>query len=86
MEKLKVDDPVACVPIHGLAGVWGMLAVGLFAERETDEGFSQYTGAFKGGGFHLLGVQLLACVSFAAWSLLTTAFLVSDHFTIKDFL
>ena len=45
-----------------------MLAVGLFAEKDLLEGFSSYAGLFHGGGFYLLGVQLLACVCFILWS------------------
>jgi Amt family ammonium transporter len=45
-----------------------MLAVGLFAEKDLLEGFSSYAGLFHGGGFYLLGIQLLACVCFILWS------------------
>ena len=45
-----------------------MLAVGLFAEKDLLEGFSSYAGLFRGGGFYLLGVQLLACVCCIVWS------------------
>jgi len=32
LQKLKIDDPVGCVPVHAFAGIWGLIAVGLFAE------------------------------------------------------
>ena len=42
----------------GFGGLWGMLAVGLFAEKDVLEGFSAYAGVFHGGGFYLLGFLL----------------------------
>ena len=59
LDKIHVDDPVGAVPVHGMNGIWGTLAVGLFA---TDG------GVLYGGGFHQLGVQALgtlACAGFA---------------------
>lgn len=32
LQKFKIDDPVGCVPVHAFAGIWGLVAVGLFAE------------------------------------------------------
>jgi len=56
----KVDDPVGAVSVHGVAGAWGTLAVGLFAVDG---------GAFYGGGAHLLGVQALGVVTALGWAL-----------------
>ena len=67
-----VDDPVGCIGIHCCSGIWGMLAVGLFAEHDKAEGFSTQYGLLKGGSIKLLGVQLAACVSIIAWSVVTT--------------
>ncbi len=33
VEKIKIDDPVGALPVHGMAGIWGTLACGLFADR-----------------------------------------------------
>ncbi|XP_023323583.1 putative ammonium transporter 3 [Eurytemora carolleeae] len=55
----SIDDPCCTFIVHGLCGVWGMLAVGLFAAEDTiSEGFSfnKYNGVFH-GGFYLIGVQ-----------------------------
>ena len=52
----------------GFGGFWGMIAVGLFAEKDQLEGFSAHAGLFHGGGFYLLGVQFLACICFIVWS------------------
>ena len=60
--KLKVDDPVGAVAVHGVCGIWGTLAVGLFAV----EG-----GLFYGGGAAQLGVQSLGFISIAAWTFAT---------------
>lgn len=56
--------------------MWGMLAVGLFAEKDELEQFSQHAGLFHGGGFYLLGVQALCCVCFIIWSSIVTLFLI----------
>lgn len=56
--KLKIDDPVGAVGVHGFCGVAGTLLVGLFAVDG---------GVFYGGGFHFLGVQALGVVSVIAW-------------------
>lgn len=68
--KLRVDDPVGAVAVHCLNGIWGTLAVGLFATTSAP-GNNSYTGLFYGGGFHLFGLQLLGFVSVAAWTAVT---------------
>lgn len=65
---LKVDDPVGAVAVHFLNGVWGTIAVGLFA---TGNGQNGITGLFYGGGFRQLAVQLLGMVSILAWTGIT---------------
>lgn len=70
LERLRIDDPVGCVPTHGVAGIWGVLAVGLFAEKEDT--FSSELGIFKGGPWWFLGVQLLMVVVLTAWAACTT--------------
>ena len=68
--KLRVDDPVGAVAVHCLNGIWGTLAVGLFATTSAP-GNDSYTGLFYGGGFQLFGIQLLGFVSVAAWTAVT---------------
>lgn len=68
--KLRVDDPVGAVAVHCLNGIWGTLAVGLFATTSAP-GNDSYIGLFYGGGFHLFGLQLLGFVSVAAWTAVT---------------
>ena len=66
--KLKVDDPVGAVAVHFFNGVWGSIAVGLFA---TGKGQNGITGLFYGGGFSQLGIQLLGVVSVCAFTAVT---------------
>ena len=75
--KLHVDDPVGAVAVHCMNGIWGTIAVGLFATN-TAPGYSiadangvELTGLFYGGGFKLLGLQLLGFVTVAAWTAVT---------------
>jgi Amt family ammonium transporter len=56
LDKIRVDDPVGAVAVHGMCGIWGTLAVGLFGQQAL--GLAR-DGLFYGGGFHLLGVQAL---------------------------
>ncbi|TRY73665.1 hypothetical protein TCAL_01884, partial [Tigriopus californicus] len=73
---MKVDDAVGATCVHGFGGLWGMLAVGLFARTDHLEGVSQHAGLFHGGGFYLLGVQGLCCVCFMLWSSIATLILI----------
>ena len=68
-DKLKVDDPVGAVAVHGCNGIWGTIAVGLFATKTAPE--CTLKGLFYGGGFHQLGLQLLGVVSVMAWTIVT---------------
>ncbi len=67
---LHVDDPVGAVAVHCLNGIWGTLAVGLFATTSAP-GNDTYTGLFYGGGFGLLGIQAIGVVSVALWTAVT---------------
>ena len=61
-DKLKVDDPVGAVSVHGVCGLFGTLMVGLF----------DYTdGLFYGGGVHHLAIQALGVVCIAGWVIVT---------------
>ena len=77
--KLKVDDPVGAVAVHCVNGMWGTIAVGLFAKQGVP-GNDTLSGLFYGGGFKLLGVQLLGLVCVAAW---TTVAMTIVFFIIK---
>ena len=62
-------DPVGAVAVHCLNGIWGTIAVGLFATTNAPE--STLKGLFYGGGFGLLGTQLLGVVTVLAWTVVT---------------
>ncbi len=68
--KLKVDDPVGAVAVHCVNGIWGTLAVGLFATTSVPSNDS-FEGLFYGGGFSLLGKQALGVLTVAAWTIVT---------------
>jgi len=73
LERLRIDDPVSCVPTHGIAGIWGLLSVALFAEKNIlEDSLSDEFGILKGGPWRFLGVQLLAVVAISTWSAITT--------------
>ena len=67
---LKVDDPVGAVSVHGVCGLWGTLACGLF-NAEALFGGDASNGLFYGGGFRQLGVQALGAFAAMAWALAT---------------
>ena len=75
--KLRVDDPVGAVAVHCLNGIWGTIAVGLFATT-TAPGNDSITGLFYGGGFTQLGIQLTGFAAVALWTAvtITIAFLI----------
>ena len=74
---LRIDDPVGAVAVHCLNGIWGTIAVGLFATPSApgysiaDANGVQMAGLFYGGGFKLLGIQLLGFVTVAGWTAVT---------------
>lgn len=71
-QKLKIDDPVGAVAVHGCNGLWGTVAVGLFDYNN---------GVFYGGGFYQLGVQVLGVVCIAAYTAvaMTIVFTILKH-------
>ena len=72
--KLKIDDPVGAVAVHGANGMWGTLSVGLFATgngQDLGHGGENVVGLFYGGGFAQLGIQALGVLAVAAWTVVT---------------
>lgn len=67
-ESVGVDDPVGAVAVHGVNGLWGTIATGLFATQG---------GLFYGGGTRLVGVQVLGVLVISAWGFVTTYALLS---------
>ncbi|MCH5266219.1 MAG: ammonium transporter [Lachnospiraceae bacterium] len=64
---LKVDDPVGAVAVHGFNGMFGTIAVGLFATG-TPEYPDGLRGLFYGGGVKLLGIQCLGVLTIAIYA------------------
>ena len=69
---LKVDDPVGAVSVHGFNGLWGLIALGLFADGSYGDGFNGVEGTvrglFYGGGWGQLGAQAIAVVVVVCWA------------------
>jgi Amt family ammonium transporter len=68
----KIDDPVGAISVHGVNGLWGMIALGLFADGTYGDGFNlvkgPVTGLFYGGGAGQAIAQLIACAVVVAWA------------------
>ena len=75
IEKKGIDDPVGAVSVHGVCGVWGTLAIGLFATYDDAFLGREDAGLFYGGGFEQLVVQAIGVALVAAWVLGTSAIL-----------
>jgi len=80
--RFRIDDPVGVVPAHFVGGIIGIVAVGLFSHGK--EGYAgEHAGLFRGGGFYLLGIQLLGLVFVLAWSgVLGVVIFVGLHRTV----
>jgi Amt family ammonium transporter len=66
LNRLQIDDVVGAFPVHGLCGIWGTLAVGLFGRELLG---APSDGLFYGGGIGQLGIQslgVIACLAFTA--------------------
>jgi Amt family ammonium transporter len=84
VESLGIDDPIGAVAVHGMAGVWGTIATGIFAvpalaaNLATGSGGLLYTGSFHQLGVQLLGLAAVGVFTFAAsfgalWTMKVTA-------------
>ena len=70
-DRLHVDDPVGATAVHLCCGVFGTLCVGLFAQEGVTT-LSTRNGLFFGGGFGLLGVQVLGVLAVGAFVFVTS--------------
>ncbi len=57
----KIDDPVGAISVHGVTGLWGLLAIAIFAKD----------GGFVGGSAALIVPQIVSIVAVVVWSLVT---------------
>jgi Amt family ammonium transporter len=65
LDKVRIDDPVGAIAVHGMGGIFGTLAVGLFAQDVIAPGTTG-NGLFFGGGFTLLWNQLIGIATVGA--------------------
>ena len=63
-KKLKIDDAIGAASVHGVAGVWGTLVIGLWGV-DGDTGI----GLFNGGGAAQLGAQAIGVLAYAVWAI-----------------
>jgi len=79
LEHLRIDDPVGAVSVHGFAGIWGTLSLGLFASGQYGatgplgaDNSAPVSGLFYGGGFDVLKAQFIG-----SFTVTVATFLVS---------
>jgi Amt family ammonium transporter len=63
-KKLKIDDAIGAASVHGIAGFWGTIVIGLWGV-DGDTGI----GLFNGGGFTQLVAQLTGAFAYALWAI-----------------
>ncbi len=74
IEKMGIDDPVGAISVHGLCGIWGVLAVGIFGRD---------VGLLSGGGVEQLGIQAVGVLAIVAWTfILSTIVFRVIHATV----
>ena len=69
--RLKIDDPCGAISVHGVCGMWGVLAVGLFADGTYGAGWNGVGGPVKGllyGDFGQFGAQVVSVIVGFAWA------------------
>ena len=69
VQHVKVDDVVYAAPVHMFCGIWGLLAVGLFASPSYVPAGSEYFGVVYGGNPLQLGIQVLGAAVISLWAL-----------------
>src|SRR5207244_12939649 len=80
VERIGIDDPIGAVAVHGMSGVWGTVATGLFAVPALAHRLATGTGGLVyTGSFHQVGVQVLGVGAVGAFtsSTLFTALLAA---------
>ncbi|MCA9069861.1 MAG: ammonium transporter, partial [Planctomycetaceae bacterium] len=76
LEKFRIDDPVGAFPVHGICGVWGGLATGIFGDIPTnDDGTAVFASQME-----FFVVQLQSTVIVCVWAFVTMAIL---FYTLK---
>lgn len=82
-DKLRIDDPIYALSVHGMAGIWGTLSNGIFATTELAAKVGVGTGGLLDtGSFHQLGVQAYGIAAAGAFAFLASYVLL---YAIKQF-
>ena len=69
VERARIDDPIGALAAHGMAGVWGTLALGFLTLPSQAESLATGSpGLLYGGGLHQLGIQLLGLAAVGAFT------------------
>jgi ammonium transporter, Amt family len=74
-DKIKIDDPVGAISVHGVCGLWGLLSIGLFARYDDAFLGREDAGLIYGGGIEQLVVQALMAIIILAWVSICTGIL-----------
>ncbi len=78
LERLRIDDAVGAIPVHGICGIWGLLSVGIFADGTYGNGFNGVAGGVTGllyGNWSQLLAQLIGIATNILWVAPTSYFL-----------
>jgi Amt family ammonium transporter len=70
-DRIRIDDPVGAISVHGVVGAWGLVSIGLFAKYDDAFLGREDAGLFYGGGFDQLGMQALMMLIIGAWVTVT---------------
>ncbi|XP_035207695.1 putative ammonium transporter 3 [Stegodyphus dumicola] len=77
IDRLRIDDPTNTFAVHGIGGIWGMLAIGLFSVKDDMRNYTRgLDGLLKGGGWTLISAQALACGVLIFWSVTMSTLLL----------
>jgi ammonium transporter, Amt family len=76
-ERIRIDDPVGAISVHGVCGAWGTLAVGLLANSNAPFLEEGSTGLLYGGGAGLLASQAIGVVAVFVFVCVTAGILFS---------
>lgn len=76
-DSIRIDDPVGAISVHLVCGIWGTLAVGLFANpnnaTQAGTAITKSAGLFYGGGLTQLGIQLVGILTVGLFTVIATA-------------
>lgn len=66
-DRLRLDDPVGALAVHGIGGIWGTLSIGLLGYADITSAQPTPVGLLVGGGFGQLGIQMIGVLATMAW-------------------